>query len=129
MNSSEEPIVVAGPARAETVSLLRAIAATVAARRDMDIVAIEEFRIAVDEAATLLLLGGAATRLEMSLLPTSEAGVEVQVRTDVDGSVFQVDRATSWPWRVIRQLTHGAELSVEDAGAQVAFVVGEGPGA
>ena len=75
MNSSEEPIVVAGPARAETVSLLRAIAATVAARRDMDVVAIEEFRIAVDEAATLLLLGGAATRLEMSLLPTPEAGV------------------------------------------------------
>jgi hypothetical protein len=129
MNSSEEPIVVAGPARAETVSLLRAIAATVAARRDMDVVAIEEFRIAVDEAATLLLLGGAATRLEMSLLPTPEAGVEVRVRTDVDASVFRVDRATSWPWRVIRQLTHGAELSVEDTGAQVAFVVGEGPGA
>ena len=85
MNSSEEPIVVAGPARAETVSLLRAIAATVAARRDMDVVAIEEFRIAVDEAATLLLLGGGATRLEMSLLPTPDAGVEVRVRTDVDG--------------------------------------------
>ena len=129
MNSSEEPIVVAGPARAETVSLLRAIAATVAARRDMDVVAIEEFRIAVDEAATLLLLGGGATRLEMSLVPTAAAGVEVRVRTDVDGSVFRVDRATSWPWRVIRQLTHGAELSVEDAGAQVACVVGEGPGA
>ena len=129
MNSSEEPIVVAGPARAETVSLLRAIAATVAARRDMDVVAIEEFRIAVDEAATLLLLGGAATRLEMSLLPTPEAGVEVRVRTDVDASVFQVDRATSWPWRVIRQLTHGAELSIEDAGAHVAFVVREGPDA
>ena len=129
MNSSEEPIVVAGPARAETVSLLRAIAATVAARRDMDVVAIEEFRIAVDEAATLLLLGGAATRLEMSLLPTPEAGVEVRVRTDVDASAFQVDRATSWPWRVIRQLTHGAELSIEDAGAQVAFVVRQGPDA
>lgn len=129
MNSSEEPIVVAGPARAETVALLRAIAASVAARRDMDVVAIEEFRIAVDEAATLLLLGGAATRLEMSLLPTADAGVEVRVRTDVEASAFQVDRATSWPWRVVRQLTHGAELSVEGSGAQVAFVVGEGPGA
>ena len=128
MNSLEEPIFVGGPARAETVSLLRAIAASVAARRDMDVVAIEEFRIAVDEAATLLLLGGRASRLEMSIVPTAEAGVEVRVRTDVDGTSFHVDRATSWPWRVIRQLTRDAELSVEDAGAQVAFVVGEGPG-
>ena len=129
MNSLEEPIFVGGPARAETVALLRAIAASVAARRDMDVVAIEEFRIAVDEAATLLLLGGAATRLEMSLLPSDGAGVEVRVRTDVDASAFQVDRATSWPWRVIRQLTSDAELSVEDSGAQVAFVFGQGPGA
>ena len=127
MNSSEEPIVVTGPARTETVALLRAIAASVAARRDMDVVAIEEFRIAVDEAATLLLLGGKAARLEMSLLPTPGAGIQVRVRTDIDGSAFQVDRATSWPWRVIRQLTRGAELTVDDAGAQVAFVVGEGP--
>ena len=128
MISSEEPIVVAGPARAETVALLRSVAASIAARRDMDVVAIEEFRIAVDEAATLLLLGGRASRLEMSIVPTAEAGVEVRVSTDADGTSFHVDRATSWPWRVISQLTRDAELSVEDAGAQVAFVVGEGPG-
>ncbi|MEP6757883.1 MAG: hypothetical protein ABJB55_01660 [Actinomycetota bacterium] len=127
MISSIEPIVVTGPAKAETVALLRTIAASVAARRDMDVVAIEEFRIAVDEAATLLLLGGHASRLEMSILPTNEAGVEVRVRTDLDGSAFHIDRATSWPWRVIRQLTRGAELTVDDGGAQVAFLVGEGP--
>src|SRR5258705_14010736 len=98
MNSSEEPIVVAGPARAETIALLRSIAASVAARRDMDVVAIEEFRIAVDEAATLLLLGGAATRLEMSLQPMADAGVEGRARPDVHASAFPVDRATPWPW-------------------------------
>jgi hypothetical protein len=132
MISSEEPIVVTGPAQPETVALLRAVAATVAARRDMDVVAIDEFRIAVDEAATLLLLGGRASGLEMSILATSDAGLEVRVRTDhTDGSGggFHVDRATSWPWRVIRQLTHGAELSVDDVSAQVSFVVDEGPGA
>jgi hypothetical protein len=127
MITSNEPIVVTGPAKAETVALLRSVAASVAARRDMDVVAIEEFRIAVDEAATLLLLGGQAARLEMSLLPTPGAGMQVCVRTDIDGSTFQIDRATSWPWRVIRQLTRGAELTVDDAGAQVSFVVGEGP--
>jgi len=127
MNLSNDPIVVTGPAKAETVAVLRSVAASVAARRDMDVVAIEEFRIAVDEAATLLLLGGRAAHLEMSLLPTVGAGMQVRVRTDIDGSAFQVDRATSWPWRVIRQLTRGAELTVDEAGAQVAFVVGEGP--
>jgi hypothetical protein len=126
MISSDEPIVVTGPARAETVALLRVIAASVAARRDMNVVAIEEFRIAVDEAATLLLLGGKASRLEMSLLPTPGSGVEVRLRSDVNGSTFQIDRATSWPWRVIRQLTQGAELSVDDRSAQVVFFVDEG---
>ena len=127
MNSSEEPIVVAGPAKAETVALLRAIAASVAARRDMDVVAIEEFRIAVDEAATLLLLEGGATHLEMSILPTIGSDIQVRVRTDVAGEAFQIDRATSWPWRVIRQLTQGAELSIDDTGAQVAFSIDGGP--
>jgi hypothetical protein len=127
MITSDEPIVVTGPAKAETVALLRAVATSVAARRDMDVVAIEEFRIAVDEAATLLLLGGGATRLEMSLLPKEAAGVEVRVHTDRDGSSFHIDRATSWPWRVIRQLTHDAEVAIDDAGAQVVFVFGEGP--
>jgi len=127
MITSSEPIVVAGPAKPETVALLRSVAASVAARRGMDVVAIEEFRIAVDEAATLLLLGGKAARLEMSLLSTPGEGIQVRVHTDVDGSAFQVDRASSWPWRVIRQLTRGAELTVDDAGAQVAFVVRQGP--
>ena len=129
MNSSEEPIVVAGPARAETVALLRAIAASVAARRDMDVVAIEEFRIAVDEAATLLLLGGAATRLEMSLLPTADAGVEVRVRTDVDAVGLPSGPRDLMALARDPAAHQRAELSVEDSGAQVAFVVGEGPGA
>jgi hypothetical protein len=127
MISSDDPIVLTGPARPETVALLRSVAASVAARRDMDVVAIEEFRIAVDEAATMLLLGGPASRLEMSLLPTTASGIQVRVRTDIDGSTLHIDRTTSWPWRVVRQLTRGAELSVDEGGAQVAFVIDEGP--
>jgi hypothetical protein len=129
MIASNEPIVVTGPARAETVSLLRSVAASVGARADMDVVAIEEFRIAVDEAASLLLLGGQASRLEMSLVPTTGTGVEVRVRTDGDGTTFHIDRATSWPWRVVRTLTRDAELSLSAGSAQVAFVVGKGTGA
>lgn len=126
MIASKEPIIVTGPAQAETVSLLRSVAASVGARVDMDVVAIEEFRIAVDEAASLLLLGGRASRLEMSLLPTTGSGVEVRVRTDGDGTMFHIDRTTSWPWRVIRTLTRDAELSLDAGSAQVAFVIGEG---
>jgi hypothetical protein len=94
----------------------------------MDVVAIEEFRIAVDEAASLLLLGGRASRLEMSLSPRTGSGFEVLVRTDGDGSMFHIDRASSWPWRVVRTLTRDAELSLDAERAQVAFVIGgEGP--
>jgi hypothetical protein len=122
-----QPIVVTGPARAETVGVLRAIAATVAARSNMDVAAIEEFRIAVDEAATLLLLAGTASRLEMSLYP-DEAGVDVRVHID-RGSTNGIDTTASWPWRVISQLTRGAELSSDERGAQVTFAVGGVPGA
>jgi hypothetical protein len=126
MTDPGQPIIVTGPARAETVGVLRAIAATVAARSNMDVAAIEEFRIAVDEAATLLLLAGTGSRLEMSLYPI-EAGVDVRVHIDRPGS--PIDTTTSWPWRVISRLTRGAELTSDERGAQVTFAVGGGSGA
>ena len=65
----------------------------------------------------------------MTLLSTREAGVQVRVRTDSDGTMFHIDRATSWPRLVVRKLSRGAELSLDAEGAQVAFVIGEGTGA
>ena len=43
---------VSGPAQAGTVGLLRAVAASLAARLGMDVEAIEELRMAVDEASS-----------------------------------------------------------------------------
>ena len=53
MVSPASTIDVSGPAQPGTVGLLRAVAATLAARLGMDVEAIEELRMAVDEASSL----------------------------------------------------------------------------
>jgi serine/threonine-protein kinase RsbW len=115
---------VSGPAQAGTVGLLRAVAATLAARLGMDVAAIEELRIAVDEASSLLLTAGPAERLSMTIDTTADGQLAIRVSTDARIEALPIDERTSWPWRVIRQLTTQAEASVDGDGAGVSFLVG-----
>jgi serine/threonine-protein kinase RsbW len=115
---------VSGPAQAGTVGLLRAVAASLAARLGMDVEAIEELRMAVDEASSLLLTAGPGERLSMSLDTTADGHLAIRVRTDARIEALPTDERTSWPWRVIRQLTTDAEAIVDDDGAGVSFRVG-----
>jgi anti-sigma regulatory factor (Ser/Thr protein kinase) len=50
---SDEHVLVRVPAKPELVRVLRAVASSVATRSEMSFEAVEEVRIAVDEAATL----------------------------------------------------------------------------
>jgi serine/threonine-protein kinase RsbW len=123
MVSSERTIDVSGPAQPGTVGLLRAVAATLAARVGMDVEAIEELRMAVDEASSLLLTAGPGERLSMSI-DTADGHLAIRVRTDARIEALPTDERTSWPWRVIRQLTREAEAIVDDDGGGVSFRVG-----
>jgi serine/threonine-protein kinase RsbW len=70
------------PATPEFVQVLRNIAAGVAARLDMPIDQIEEVRLAVTEAASLLLDEVEAASLRMSIGRDAEA---LEVRLSADG--------------------------------------------
>lgn len=109
------------PATPEFVQVLRNVAAGVAARLEMPIDQIEEVRLAVTEAATLLLDEAEATLLRMRLRRGSEA-LDVSISSDGNPEPWPSDRAlTSWPWLVVQGLSDDVRLDRDDGRPSVVF--------
>ena len=113
------------PATPEFVQVLRNIAAGVAARLDMPIDQIEEVRLAVTEASSLLLDEVETASLRMAIGRDSGA---LEVRLSADGSAdpWPSDRAlSSWPWLVVKGLTDEVRADRADgAGPSISFTKG-----
>jgi serine/threonine-protein kinase RsbW len=106
------------PATPGFVQVLRNIAAGVAARLDIPIDQIDEFRLAVTEAASLLLDEVDATSLRMTI-GRDEATLDVRLSADGRADPWPSDRAlASWPWLVVKGLTDEIQAERHD---------GEGP--
>ena len=85
------------PATPEFVQVLRNVAAGVAARLEMPIDQIEEIRLAVTEAASLLLEEAAANELRMRIR-RSDDGLDVTISSDGTPETWPSDRVlTSFP--------------------------------
>jgi serine/threonine-protein kinase RsbW len=115
------PVVVTVPARPGFVHVLRAVVASVAARLELAIDDIEEMRIAIDEAAALLLnLHGPATSLRAELTADGQA-LTVELSTDVPASSDWPPPGIeeAWPWRVITGLCDQARCDVSATGPAV----------
>lgn len=110
------------PATAEFVQVLRNVAAGVAARLDMTIDQIEDVRLAVTEAASLLLDEADATSLRMTI---GRDGHTLEVTLTSDGRVdpWPTDRVlSSWPWLVVKGLTDEIRADRGDgAGPSISF--------
>ena len=63
------PVLVSGPAEAETLRVFRSVVASVAAGRNLPYDRVEELRIAVDEATTMVLRAGGPETLTMTIEP------------------------------------------------------------
>jgi hypothetical protein len=50
----------------------------------------------------------------------------IRVRTDARIEALAVDDRSSWPWRVIRQLTTDAQAGIDGEGPSVSFLVQRG---
>jgi serine/threonine-protein kinase RsbW len=113
------------PASPEFVQVLRNVAAGVAARLDMPIDQIEDVRLAVAEAASLLLQETQATSLRMII---GRDGDRLDVTLTSDGPVdpWPTDRVlASWPWLVVKGLTDGIRADrPEGAGPSISFTKG-----
>ena len=106
------------PAIPGFVQVMRNIAAGVAARLDIPIDQIEELRLAVTEAASLLLDEVDATSLRMTI-GRDEETLDVRLSADGHADPWPSDRAlASWPWLVVKGLTDEIRAERHD---------GEGP--
>jgi serine/threonine-protein kinase RsbW len=113
---------VAVPASPHVLHLLRSVTASIGARMSMSLDDVEELRIAVDEAATLLLdrvdVGGGA--LELALTCTDRS-LTATVSLDPAGRSDAEEARTSWPWKVITAVTDDASIERSDARMTITF--------
>lgn len=124
MTEHPERVTVSGPATPDTVRVFRAVAGSLAMRTGATVEGIDEFRIAVDEAATLLAHAGSPATLEMRVDPAPNGAVGVTMRTDEPMASWPGDREGSWSWRVITHVARGARLGTTGRGCpEVSFVM------
>jgi hypothetical protein len=121
-NEASGSILVSGPASPHTIRVFRAVAASLAARAGMAIDAVEECKILVDEAATMVLRAGSAGSLSFTV-EVLEGSVRAVVESDADPAGWPGERTRGWPWRVIGRLASSARCEVGAAGPAVAFEI------
>lgn len=121
MNESLGPVVVSVPARPAFVHVLRTVVASVTARLDLSLDDVEDMRIAIDEAAALLLaMHGPATTLRAELV-AEPGNLTIRLSSDLAISSDWPPPGTeeAWPWRVISALCDEAGFDVTARGPVV----------
>ena len=113
----DRSVYVSVPARAEFLALLRTVTGGVATRMRLSLDAIDDLRLAVDEAVALLLITDRnASHIEMRLDP-SDGELTATVGTDSPVELWPpLDYRSTLPWQVISGLTDAASLSRSDRG-------------
>jgi hypothetical protein len=124
MTEDRQRVVVTGPAAPDTVRVFRAVAGSLAMRAGATVEGIDEFRIAVDEAATLLTHAGSPATIAMAVTPGTDGTISVGITTDAPLVSWPGERDRSWSWRVISHLATDARMGTDDTGCpEVTFVM------
>jgi serine/threonine-protein kinase RsbW len=124
VDAQEALIRIAVPARAEAVHLLRSVAASVGARMSMTLDDVEEIRIAVDEAATLLLTRSDRSEGSLELeLTCTDTALSAAISLRPPGrELSEAELRASWPWRVISAITDEVSTERSREATTVTFV-------
>ena len=121
--SVPSPVLVNVPAGPDLVHIIRAVAASVAARLDLPIDAVEAVRVAVDEAASMLLQAPRPYgRLSLEIEPR---GTEIHGLLSIDARTQQwppSDAEGSWSWLVISGVCDEAAFDRSGADPAIRFV-------
>ena len=113
------------PATPAFVQVLRNVVAGVAARLDMPIDQIEDIRLAVTEASSLLLREGDPTTLRMAI-GRDEDTLDVTLTSDGRADAWPTEQVmASWPWLVVKGLTDEIRADPRDGrGLSIGFTKG-----
>ena len=119
---SNEHVIVSVPADGRSVHVLRAVTAAVASRMRMSFDAIEDLRLAVDEASAWLLgANRGATTLTLRLLPLDDR-LEAMVAVDGGtGSWPPADVEQGLPWRILSALVDTLALGTDPSEPSIAL--------
>ena len=117
MEDLSAPITVNVAAQPDALHILRVVAASAAALLQMPFDAVDEVRIAVDEAGVLLLASSPAADALQLEITTSDGSLVITIGTDVPTADWprQADRE-SWSWTVIQGLTLDPRFVSRDDG-------------
>ena len=114
MTTPPEVVSAEVPATPEFIQVLRNVAAGVAARTDMPIDQIEELRLAVTEAASLLLAQTAGTTIRMAIRRDDDL-IDVALSSDGGTDGWVAERIeSSWAWLVVKGLTDDVRWGRDD---------------
>lgn len=113
----DRSVFISVPPRTEFIALLRTVTGGVATRMQLPLDAIDDLRLAVDEAVALLLKAShTASRIEMRLVPSdTELTATVGIDSPIEVWPPQGYQETL-PWQVISGLTDGAEMDRSERG-------------
>jgi serine/threonine-protein kinase RsbW len=108
-------------ADADHLHVLRAVAASAAARLPMSLDDIDDLRLAVDEAAARLLLLPGGARLSLEVGASSE-GLDIAISTDADPARWpEPDVRSTLPWKILAALTDQVAFERRDGSARIRF--------
>ena len=102
-------------ARATLIPTVRTVAADLAARADLDLDAIDDLRMAVDEACTTLVRLTTEDESLLCVFTLVRDGIEFSVRTRAAWAGAQVS-TESFGWRVLQTLTDDVRVLDGPAG-------------
>lgn len=119
MSDIRGPVTIELPAQAEYVAVLRAAAGVIASRLEFTLDDIDDLRILIDEAASVLLTSGAEGTLHCEL----EAGEgTIRFRLTAAGTAGATSPEEGLAWSILRALAHEVSSETDERGQQVISV-------
>jgi serine/threonine-protein kinase RsbW len=112
------------PAEAEYVAVLRAAAGVIASRLQFTLDDIDDLRILIDEAASVLLTSGAEGALHCEIEAADDT-IHFRLRAAVDGGAVTPDEG--FAWSILRALAHEVTSESDNGEHVIAVTRSRGP--
>lgn len=120
MSLDEPTVTLRVPPLADHVTLLRTVVSGIAARRDYTLEQVDDLRMAVEEAAVLLLRHGDGDPLEL-LATIGDDTLTVELSTHMADPASVID-PSSFSWMILQALTDDLSASVDEGRARLTLV-------
>lgn len=124
MAEAQGAVTIEVPAQAEYVAVLRAAAAVIASRLEFTLDDIDDLRILIDEAASVLLTSGAEGTLHC-VIEAADETIRFQLRATLRSGATSPEEG--FAWSILRALAHEVTSETDAAGQVIAVTRSRGP--